>query len=115
MRAQRGITNRVAPVHQPVLNVALHLLQPRRNFGEGPRIPFQTFQWVALQSIIREISSDPPIGPGMVAALIGFDQMTLAKAPDLVVDRIEHSQRMTRPVVIRMLLRRNLLTGIADK
>ena len=41
--------------------------------------------------------------------------MAFPQTADLVVDQVEHAQRMARPVVGRILLGCNLLPGVADQ
>ena len=44
-----------------------------------------------------------------------IDEMPLAKAPNLVVDGVEHPERMPSPVAVRILFRSDLLTSIAHQ
>src|SRR5262249_37213854 len=108
---QRGVADGVSPVHETILNVAGHSLEPCRNLGERERVSGRALQRIVWKLIVNEGGADTPIGTVVIPAFIGIDEVTLAKTPDLIVNGIQHPQRMPRPVSVRVRFRSDLLAG----
>src|SRR2546430_816855 len=113
MGSQRGVADGVSPVHETVLDVAGHSLEPGRNLGKRDRVSRRALQRIVRELIVREGGADT--GAVVILALIRIYEVTLAQAPHLIVHGIEHPQRMARPFAMGIWVRCDLLTGVADE
>src|SRR5262249_16001076 len=56
------------------------------------------------KSVIRDVRADAPIGALPRAVYVRLDQLSFAQASDLIINEIQHPIRVTRPVLLRLLL-----------
>jgi hypothetical protein len=86
------------------VDVAGHSLEPGLNLGESDLISRRALPRIVYGLIVNEGNADTPIGTVVILALIGIDEVTLTKPPDLM-----STISSTRSV------RSDLLTGFADE
>jgi hypothetical protein len=115
MGAQGRVADCISPVHETVLNIFRYCLKPRRYFGKRNGVPRRALQRILFKLVVGEGSTNPPIRAAMVLSQIRINEMPLAKAPDLIVDGVKNSERMPRPVAVRIRFWSDLLAGIAHQ
>src|SRR5262249_54778503 len=79
---QGGVTDGESAVHETILKVAGHSLEPGRNLGERDRVSGRALQRIVWKLTVNEGGADTPIGTVVIPAFIGIDEVTLAKTPD---------------------------------
>src|SRR5262249_41067613 len=114
VRAHRSITDRVAPVDQPLLSQRRGLLKPGRGAGELQRRGVRTWQRVR-QAVVGDVGSDSPVRSLPHAELGALDRLPLPQCPYLAIDDVEDALALVKPIELRPWLCPNVATAIADQ
>src|SRR5208337_803301 len=65
--------------------------------------------------VVGKIRADAPVGSRVRASVIGIDELSLAKAANLIVRHFQDPDRMEYEIYVRFVIRRKARAAVADE
>src|SRR5581483_4209978 len=110
----RRVTNGEAPVNQLLLQLSIHRRKSRRSICKHHRFVVRAIQSVR-KLIVLYVSSNSPVCSLSQFGFVGTDHLSYSKASNLVVQQIQNSVCVARPIVSRLGFVGRDTAAIADK
>jgi len=101
--AHRGITDRITPINQPLLDVGVHSSESCRDGCELLCRFERTGQRTLHDVVLRQVAPDGPVRSGSFCIVEGVNELTLPEVAYLVVDQVVDAKRMTGPVELAIM------------